>query len=356
MRNKSKQSGFSAVELLITLLIAAIFLISGFELYAAIIKNGADARRLASAGSVITDYIQRYKSTATNPCTAQTPLTNSSITVFGLPNVTITVAINCPYNSGSYTAETTPQTVSEIVATLKYGTPQQIVSNATYVSNANTGIVSSGLVLDLDAGNAASYPGSGATWTDLSPSANNAILTGVPGFTTDGGGALVFNGSTQYGTITYNSTLDFTVGQTLIMVMKHSFSSGRQNPWDQAYGGAGTWTHESGNVISQFFGNTGSNGATYIGPQSATTPRNVWNFMASTRSTTAQAWYINGVQSSTTANPWGVLPNTPTNIRIATGYAGYWQGSISVVLAYTRALSPSEINQDYNALKSRYAL
>ncbi len=372
MRYRSEQSGFSAVELLITLFIAAVFLISGFELYAAIVKNGGDARMMASASSVMNDYIQRYKSSTTNPCTPiiplapdnTTPLTNYSITIPGLANVTITVAIQCPYNSGTYKSETTPQTVSEIIATIKYGTPQQTLRNATFVSSQNSGLVTSGLVLDLDAGNTASYPGSGATWTDLSPSGNNATLSNSPGFTTDGGGAIVFNGTNQKGTITKNSSLYFSSeqtlimsGQTLIMVMKHSFTSGRRNPWNQAYGGAGTWTHESGGSINQFWGTNGADGGTYDSINSGTTPKDVWNFMATTRRAAAVTWYINGVQGSTKTNTYGILPITNQDVTIAFGYtAVYWQGSMSVILAYDRALTPSEINQNYEALKSRYQL
>ena len=38
---------------------------------------------------------------------------------------------------------------------------------------ATKGIVQSGLVVNLDAGTLASYPGSGSTWTNLAPSATN---------------------------------------------------------------------------------------------------------------------------------------------------------------------------------------
>ena len=38
---------------------------------------------------------------------------------------------------------------------------------------SSSSIVTSGLVLNLDAGNTASYPGSGTTWTDLSGNGNN---------------------------------------------------------------------------------------------------------------------------------------------------------------------------------------
>lgn len=103
MKNNKKQSGFSAVELLITLFIAAAFLISGYQLYAVVIKDGGEARMQSSASNVATDYLQRYKSSATNPCTVQAPLSDSPITVSGLSNVTATVAISCP----PYTASAT---------------------------------------------------------------------------------------------------------------------------------------------------------------------------------------------------------------------------------------------------------
>ena len=47
-------------------------------------------------------------------------------------------------------------------------------------ATASSSFVTTNMLLYLDAGNSASYPGTGATWTDLSPNANNATsLTGV---------------------------------------------------------------------------------------------------------------------------------------------------------------------------------
>ena len=49
----------------------------------------------------------------------------------------------------------------------------------------NPSIVSSGLVLALDAGNPKSYPGSGTTWTDLSGQSNNFTWSSpAPTYTT----------------------------------------------------------------------------------------------------------------------------------------------------------------------------
>jgi Tfp pilus assembly protein PilV len=126
MKKHIEQSGFSTVELLITLFIAAAFLISGFQLYAVIIKNGSEVRAKIKASNVVYDYLERYKSSATTPCTALTPLVNTPITVDTLSNVTVSVTISCPYSSTT--------SVSKVLVTVNYNQPQQTISNATYVN------------------------------------------------------------------------------------------------------------------------------------------------------------------------------------------------------------------------------
>ena len=148
MKCTNKQIGFTAVELLITLFIAAAFLLSGLQLYAVIIKGSGEIHAQVSASNVVYDYLQRYKPSTANPCTVQAPLTNQTITVYGLSNVTVSVAISCPYGSSS---------VSKVLVTLRYNNPQQTVSNATYA--APQSIITNGLVLNLDAGNVKSVKG-----------------------------------------------------------------------------------------------------------------------------------------------------------------------------------------------------
>lgn len=211
-------------------------------------------------------------------------------------------------------------------------------------------------VLWLDAGIATSYPGTGTTWNDLSGNGNNGILSGNIVYDSANGGSLIFDGVDDYATVINNYSLNFSSEQTIIMVMKHTFTIGRRNPWNQAYGGYGTWTHESGDTISQFFGNSGIDGGTYIGVASPSTLRGVWNIMAATRDVSNYKWYINGALSSTTANPYGVLANTAANITIGRGYAGSWQGNMSIVMAYNHALSADEISQIFDALRSRYGI
>ena len=74
--------------------------------------------------------------------------------------------------------------------------------------------VTSGLVLELDAGNIKSYPGSGTTWYDKSGNANNGTLTNRsatnPSWT---GSYFTFDPTYVYGTYQYGSYVSFPDGQ-----------------------------------------------------------------------------------------------------------------------------------------------
>jgi hypothetical protein len=62
------------------------------------------------------------------------------------------------------------------------------------IANAYS-IITSGLLLNLDAGNTASYPGTGTTWTDLSGNGYNGTLTNGPTYSSSNGGTIVFDGT-----------------------------------------------------------------------------------------------------------------------------------------------------------------
>lgn len=120
-----KQSGFTAVELLITLFVAAAFLVSGFQLYNLVIKDGGQTRAQARASNVAYDYLRRYTASAATPCMASTPFGPLPVTVASLSAVTVTVAITCPYAAAT--------SLSKIDVTVLYNTPQQTVKYSTYV-------------------------------------------------------------------------------------------------------------------------------------------------------------------------------------------------------------------------------
>lgn len=127
MSKHTLQSGFSAVELLISLFIAVAFVGAGYQLYAVVIKDGSDAKLRARANDIAYDKLRSYSTQATNPCTSVTPSPTPALpNPSGLPNASITVSITCPYASDP---------ISKVSVTISYGTPQQGVTHALFVKN-----------------------------------------------------------------------------------------------------------------------------------------------------------------------------------------------------------------------------
>lgn len=131
-QDTSSQSGFSAVELLITLFIAALFLIAGFQLYAYVKRNGVEAEQMARASNIAYQNLRTVASNTTyvkTPCSAATqPGSQAIASSTGLNSATVNVVISCPYS-------TAPQnSVSLLTATVTYQGPsgQETVRHAIF--------------------------------------------------------------------------------------------------------------------------------------------------------------------------------------------------------------------------------
>ena len=208
------------------------------------------------------------------------------------------------------------------------------------------------LSLFFDPANSKSYPGSGSTIFDLSGNGNNGVLGGAPTFTN---GYMTYDGTDDQITVTSNQTsLNFTSEQTIIIWMYHTFTDGRRNPYDQAYGGYGTWTHEAGSNINYYYGTAGSNTTPYTQRNSGTTNRSEWQMMAITRNTTTINWFRNGTLANANGNAYGDTGTTTADIRFGNGYAGRWVGDMGPMMLYNRAISENEMKQIYDAFRGRF--
>jgi len=127
-RLRKQQQGFTAVELLITLFVAAAFLISGYQLFNLVIKDGGDVRAESRAGNVAYEYLRRYSGDATSPCAPSTPVDNEAVTVTDLTDVTVTVTVTC--------SQAATPSVSKVTATITYNNPQKTVRYATFVDKS----------------------------------------------------------------------------------------------------------------------------------------------------------------------------------------------------------------------------
>ena len=59
-------------------------------------------------------------------------------------------------------------------------------------------IITDGLILALDAANPTSYISGSTAWNDLSGNGYNGTLVNGPTFSTDAGGAIIFDGTDDY--------------------------------------------------------------------------------------------------------------------------------------------------------------
>lgn len=223
---------------------------------------------------------------------------------------------------------------------------------------------SNGALLYLDAGNSASYPGSGTTWTDLSTYENNATLTNSPTFTNAGVASyFTFNGTNQYAPVTTSKMNVAYTGKTTMFTIRTVSANTGNGIYRNLFGGDGNarnfntyMYHVSGSTWQMQF-STGPN-SPWAGPISAsfTVADNEWVVVAVTQTTSGVVtYYVNGQQIGTPATGVTFTQFINSGIEAVARSDNYWNGSMGVCAVYGRALNASEILQNYNALSARYS-
>ena len=224
--------------------------------------------------------------------------------------------------------------------------------------NTFTPIVTNGLVLYLDAANTKSYPGTGTSWLDLSKNGNNGTLVNSPIFDTNNSGKINFNGTTQYGTSNFGvpNNNSFTVSFWMYYSGSSS-TTGILTTWDTSWNGFAIALSTNG--IRSWTNNGAGGGMNWV-PYS--TISNVWSYVTLSYdfSTKTQYGYINGILRNSETLGTTITHST---LQIARGgqtsstqLSSYPNSNIglSQLTIYNRALSASEVLQNYNATKFRF--
>jgi hypothetical protein len=230
-------------------------------------------------------------------------------------------------------------------------------------------IVTNGLVLYLDAANDRSIVSGSTTWFDLSRNGNTGSLINGPTYSSLNGGSIVFDGTNDYvtaGAIPSGTDL-FALS---FWVYFNGNISGNLDTLRAAciFSGNAVGTMElfittSGNTAGPpyqiSFTRYGGSTVGTCGAIGINMPINQYHNIVFVRDgTSSQKIYQNGtlivtgnVSNSFTAGTlyFGGAPLNPT-------YSGYLNGRVPNVLRYNRALSASEIRQNYHATKGRYGL
>lgn len=219
-------------------------------------------------------------------------------------------------------------------------------------------IATDGLQLYLDAANTKSYPGSGTVWSDLSGnSSSTSSLVNGPTYSSDDGGAIVFDGSNDY----INGPSDSSLYTTNITVEAWIRVTANPSDWVRIVGTGGNtgnrtfglWYAVDRRLLWQRYGA----GDPSLYPTSPTLDLNSWNHVAATTSGNSHVLYKNGAVISVGLNANG--PWAASNEKITFGFAGfhtYTTGRIASVKLYTTALSKEQILENYNANKARFGL
>lgn len=232
---------------------------------------------------------------------------------------------------------------------------QMMVTNNVQQAAAAPSIVTLNLQLYLNAADPASYPGSGTTWTDLSPNAYSTTLVGAPAWNST---YFTFDGTTEY--VDTNQSLaaeEFSVGAWfrtsaggIKMIVSKETAAGW--PWNYRI-----WLN-GGQIMADVAKSGGSSQSLVSGL--STYNNNQWYFVMFTRDAVAWYLFVNGAQVNAVVNSLSAPIVNAQELWIGrSAYLGgsyQWVGDIGQIFVYNRALAGDEVVQDYNATKATYGL
>ena len=216
----------------------------------------------------------------------------------------------------------------------------------------NSAIVSNGLLLNLDASNPGSYSGTGNNWYDLSGNNNHGTLMNSPTYDA-ASGSIVTNGTNQYISIPQISTAIANVTmQAWVYVNSNTtgtFIKNGTGGGGYSIGiGNGAYDQVGSNVVMLLYGRGWIGTGVSYGTAG-------WKLVTITLDGTSTARaYVNGTLIGTYSGTAPIAPSGPLNLGANIGDGNiYYNGKFAAAYFYNRALSLSEIEQNYNAFSTK---
>jgi hypothetical protein len=236
-----------------------------------------------------------------------------------------------------------------------------IVFSVLQAPSAYAAQVTSGLLIDLNAANTNSYPGSGNTWTDLAGGTDNGTLTNGPTFSASPTPAIVFDGNNDYVQIANTSALQATTSNAFTVMAWAKIDSYLAGDaiFGKQYADAQVWDGYSLVINSSNAIGLAMNGQSRSDEYRSTTnvfTLGTWHLFTAIiqyggGSARPSKAYVNGTEVLSGNNTDGSIPNNTAPFRIGEGVQGYGQRpamSVGAFAVYNRALSAQEILDSYN--------
>ena len=228
-------------------------------------------------------------------------------------------------------------------------------------------IVEEGLVLNLDSENYNSYPGTGTTWSDLSPSGNDATLVNGPTYQSEPA-AIVFDGIDDY----VEGTSSIQVQPSSITIESWIKPTGNGSHADSfgntiftAMGGA--YLLESGAILAYSYSaqriTLSTDVNTYYHAVDVDLNDGIHHVAATYDPDRGSSKiYIDGQLVGTNSNTDPINYGSASNNSYQVGRWGYssygrhFEGNIYEVQVYDRALTDDEIAYNFEARRGRYGI
>lgn len=219
-------------------------------------------------------------------------------------------------------------------------------------------VVREGLVLHLDAANVKSYSGSGTTWKDLSGLGNNGTLINGVAYSSNDSGALVFDGVNDYIDLgSYNiQTLLNQANPTEINILFAYRPYSKRNHGIFNLGPVlRVGQNSDGTLGGLLFYRDGAwrnaGGASYL------LDTNTTYFVSVSYNNRLVEVYVNGqfISSSSFDIDWPTTSTYKMNIGAYLDNPSA-HGELYTMQIHDRALSESEVKQNFEALRGRYGI
>jgi hypothetical protein len=216
----------------------------------------------------------------------------------------------------------------------------------------NENIVTNGLVLNVDASKSNSYSGIGNTIYDLSGSGNTGALINGPTFSASNGGSILFDNVNDYVSFGTSSSVKPTqltlacffkinaINAPNVIVGKQGTGSGAASYALVVQFGKLNFRIESGGIQDASY--TFSNTSTY-------------NYAVGTYDGSALKLYLNGSLVGTATTSVSIVYSDSYPLLMGY-YANAFATNMNIgsMQLYNRALSATEVMQNFNAMRERY--
>lgn len=225
-------------------------------------------------------------------------------------------------------------------------------------------IITDGLVFYLDAANSNSFVNGSTVWNDLSTYTNNSTLVNAPTFDSSNSGSLLFDGTNEYSNVPINAVptgnqITISCWTKFNVIQSSSIFSAFNSSGDRQINIHLPWSD------SVVYWDCGAVGGTYdrINTSELTvTQKTGWHHWSFTKNATTGSMfiYLDGVIIASGTSKTATIGTISTNIYpCAIAYFGsatplYYSGNIANMMFYNRALSATEVLQNYNTMKSRF--